>query len=599
MSDLATLVVFVAGDREFHRPDETLGCTGTLDEQVKRAYDLEISDLPSPPSEGLAVATPGHVQLLRLDRVAQALEDWQVPAPVGFVFVLTDQADPLYRGRDTAQLAPVLARWCRARGFAFTHEVIQEPPHRLDGGGEELITKLDERLGQVEQVVLVVGGGPAALQTAAHFAAFQGVRHRDGVTVVQLEQIDPDTPQGPGRSCLPADTRVRPIRRFHRLVGQRTIDQQAVQLLDDLDLPGAAQLIRATEAVTPDRGTVGKLADELLTGLARQQPAETAMEQLVAAVDLAEVEWSRPGGSRAEALWYASMSVVDLLARAWADHHGNGPWPTAFRDLADTYNDALPTARRDAPWPQLSVAPRVFPEVAPILAAGPAKLQLPRRGVNLARILGKHHTGTKPDHTRTWAALLVTYKAVRNDFAHELVGLSRKDADDRIAALSTTFMDAVRTLSGDPGERVPEQEHARLEAVRDHLQTDVPSAASRRRSGRQRLIDQLIEGSTEDVTDEQLYSLLRSPLPPERFASLPPSTASEIRERLLGLLERLLGPTRTAAASDFDGLGPLDLQVAVERPASRFRATLQDLLPLPDANRLIATGSQLRDELHG
>lgn len=45
------------------------------------------------------------------------------------------------------------------------------------------------------------------------------------------------------------------------------------------------------------------------------------MARLHAALDLAEIEWSRPAGSRAEAIWYAMPAVVELMPAAWLQQH--------------------------------------------------------------------------------------------------------------------------------------------------------------------------------------------------------------------------------------------------------------------------------------
>ena len=444
-----SLVLYLAGTREFHRPERSLRCNGHLRQQVAAAESLPLAPPPGPVPASVA---EGQVQLLRLDRVAQSLGTLELPAPVHFVFILTDQSDERFRRSDTSALAPVLDRWCRERGFGSTYEVLSAPPHQLDGAGTELIAKMDERLSQARRVILVAGGGPAALQIAAHFAVFEGVRHRDDVTVMQLEEVRGGPDEGQTATGFPTDTRVRPIRQFHRLVGERTIEQHAAELITQLDLPGAAQLLQAAQAAGLGPTGAQTHASVLLKRLSRQQASEEPTEQLESALSLAEVEWSRPGGSRAEALWYSSLAVVDLLPSAWTASRGRDVWVGNTNELCDAYNDGVKHPRRKDEWSGLQLASRSFQAAGPLLAAGPPVIHLPRRSLPLQELLGERHRGDLPDQTLLWAALRVTFRQLRNDNAHEMIGLSLAAAEERLRRESDRFIDSVEYLDG-RGER--------------------------------------------------------------------------------------------------------------------------------------------------
>lgn len=452
MVDAATMVVYLAGAREFHWPEETLGCVGELDEQVRAAAELPLAD---PPGRMPASVVPGHVHLLRLDRVAQSLEAIRNPKPLGFVFILTDQRDPNFGTKDTSQLTDVLRRWCEARGFVCAQEVLTQAPNRLDGGGQELIAKLDRRFTTAERIVLVSSGGPSALQIAAHFAAFQGTRHREDVTILQLEEVRLTNAEDPVSSRNPVDTKVIPIQKFQRVVGQRAIEHQAAEALDRLDLQGASQLIQAARSSGLCDQSTESLAEELLKGLARQEVLPNQLEQLRGALSLAEVEWSRMAGNRAEALWYAGLAIVDLLAPAWAvaNDRGNELHIRPTKRLVESFNDAArhPSKRDD--WANIRMDARPLANALPILSGGPETLEFPDRSIPLSTILGSRFTGQSTGQALIWLALLVTFKPLRNDHAHELIGLTLDDAHRRMQDLSEGFLKRMEYLEPGSQER--------------------------------------------------------------------------------------------------------------------------------------------------
>lgn len=623
------LVVFLAGDRELHRPGQTLGTSGTLDTQVAAAAELPIADPPDPDPQRRPVSVEaGTVQLLRLDRLVQALPCLGLGERFQMLFVLTDQEPGGHSVRDTLQLRPILQRWCDQRGHDYQDVVVRGRPSSLDDGGAELIAQLDPVLGVVGEVVLVIGGGPPALQIAAHFASFQGVRHRDSLTVLQLQEVvdsvlpadvdGPDEGSEPGvrRSRQPAsDTSVQVVDRFHGLVGRRTIDTQALLLLDQLDLPGAAQLLQASAGAGLHAARVGELASDLLASLARSRPAQDPLARLHTAVDLAEVEWSRPGGSPAEAIWYAMLAVVELLPGAWTHIHPDREEIRLDEDRVNQFNRAVDRGRFDDEYTALRSTPRYLRErAAPLLTAAPGMLSLPGRSVDIAQILGDHHRGDDPAAALTWMALYIASKQLRNDHAHDLIIVEPDQAPTIMAGAAEDFAKALLVLAGDilPSDhQKPARLASRLAAIRAQITQDPQSAAPRSRRQRNRpgvLIEQLVT-APDKVDDAKIRALLineRSSV--DRFAPLAGPDVEVGRIRLLAAMERFEAdhvtlPDRLLSLMDPPAAGhaaALDLHIDAERPSSRFRRTCQQVVgDLADDNRAVTLAAQLRAVLTG
>ena len=624
------LVVFLAGDRELHCPGRTLGTTGTLDEQVAAAAGLPIADPPDPdPQRRPVTVEAGTVQCLRLDRLAQTLPSLGFNAPFRMLFVLTDQQPSDHSVRDTVQLRPILQRWCDQRGHDYEDVVVGGRPSLLDDGGAELIAQLDPVLGVAGDVVLVIGGGPPALQIAAHFASFQGVRHRDSLTVLQLQEVvdsvasavgdGPHESPGPAvrRTRQPAsDTSVQVVDRFHGLVGRRTIDTQALLMLDQFDLPGAAQLLQASASAGLHAASIGELASDLLASLARSSPAQDPVARLNTAVDLAEVEWSRPGGSPAEAIWYAMLAVVELLPGAWSHIHPERREIRLNEDQVKQFNRAVDRGRFDDEYTALRSTPRYLRErVAPLLTAAPGVLSLPGRSVDIAQILGEHHRGDDPAASVTWMALYIASKQLRNDHAHDLIVVEPDQAPTIMAeAAEEDFARALRVLAGDilpTDDQKPARLASRLAAIRAQITQDPQSGAPRSRRQRQRpgaLIEKLVT-TPEKVDDADVRPLLMDEgSSVDRFARLAGPDVEVGRTRLLAAMERFEAdhvtlPDRLLSLIDPPAAGhaaALDLLIDAERPASRFRRTCQQVVgDLADDNRAVTLAAQLRAELTG
>lgn len=610
MSD-KPLVIYLAGDRELHAPEETLGVQGSLAVKAAAAATLPLAGPPGPPP---AQPAAGHVQLLRLDRLDEALAAQGFPRPYELLFVLTDQQDPAHRDRDTRHLFDVLRRWCEARGHILSDVTVHQPANALDGAGAELIDKLDEVLGSAEgPIVLVAGGATPALQIAAHFASFQGVTHRDQVTMVQLEEWHPDDggqPTGddpPRRRPTIADTHVRVVERFHGVIGRRTVVTQALTLLNELDLPGAAQLLRASAATGVVDHQVGEAAQRLLDRLARTHGGGDDLAMLSSAVDLAELEWSRPGGSPPLAVWYAGLAAVDLVPRARRSLLGlPDPLPVSDKQV-DGFNDLVAPRGRSDVFTQLKMSGRTLKEVAePMLCAGPDVLRLPGRDVPLNELFRGRYRGDAPAVGLVWCGLVVALKGLRNDHAHQLLAATRTEVDGSLRDASNAFLHAVSVMNGEADNHLNRPiDPDRLDRIAAQLQQP-PKPSTRYAKHGGALLGRLTRNPRLKVTDRQLIELLANPqLQPTRFRELP--ATSPVRERLRSLIDELRehakqppSGLRALLSVDDDGLGPLSLKVGVGRTTSSFRRLCTILVStLPRSNQLLALADDLRVRLTG
>ena len=600
------LVIYLAGDRELYQPDGTVGVTGTLAEVVPHAAALPLAD---PPGPGAPDITSGTVSLLRLDRVSEHLADIGWGSGAEFLFVLTQQDDPRFSRRDTVHLRPLLDRWCRRRGHVYSDVVVHGPPNRLDIAAVDLLGQLDRHLANAERVVLVAGGGTAALQIAGHFASFEGVRHREALTIVQLEEVR----AGDGMNIV--DTRVRPVEQFHGVVGRRTLDQHALELLDALDLPGAAQLVRASRQAGLAGTAEWRLADELLALLARNTPASTAIDRLAVAVDLAEVEWSRPGGSHAEALWYAVLAAVELIPVAWCEQHGERALPDVDDEAVQRFNAAVADDHDPADGlPDLAMTPRYLRERAlALLLAGPPRLSLPGRTVNVETTLGVACRQDDLSAAVLWLSLLAATKPLRNEHAHELVTLDHAASDTLARAASDRFHIALATLAADLLATAPDQLAARLDrcqAIRAALQSPDPAAtlahlkaeASARRGarGRRRNVLQRLAAGDLLPEDADLDALVADPrFDPGWFAAAAAAgpavaeatartvTQVEAQAEATGVLHRVAGVPH-----------PINLSVTASAPASPFRELCGTIVEaLPADNRPLGLAQALTTRL--
>ena len=589
-------VVYLAGAREVHAPDVTLDLDARID-----PVDLieQVGDAPLVTPDELHVGLSwqeqrhrwaGKIVLLRLERTMQFVAQRWPDRRQSFLFVLTEQDDAPHAAKDTAHFRPLLHRWAADRGVDFDTVTLQGPPNRLDVAAR-LLEDLDQYLRVAEEVVLFTSGGPAALQVVAHFASFQGVRHRDDLTVLQLEEVLEDGDQ------RPIDTRVRPVANFHHVIGRRTVDQQAIELIDQLDLPAAAQLVHASRQAGLIDDPSAATSQGLLRLLARELPPADAAERLAVAVDLAELEWSRPGGSRAQALWYALVTVVELLPAALPPPPGH-PLPEIDDDTVRHFNktvtdEAKRAGRASALAPGLTMAPAYLRKRAlGLLLRGPTHLPLGERGrtLDLTALLGITCRDDDRPTALTWLALLVAVKPLRNEHAHDLVTIDRVTAETTIVELSKAFRHAL-------GGFTPDLPPVRADAdpYRDILQVlaqpPQPLKAAARRPNRRPAIDRIARGELP-ITYEQVAQLLTPPsASAERFAVLPNDASgprAQVRE-LIGEYQRLAERRET---------GSLDLRIEVAAPASRFRDLCRSLVAeLPATNRLVEIAGDLRRQL--
>ena len=597
------LVVYLAGDREIHRPDICLGRAAPLAEQVPAALEL---DLAVPPDQGPVVAVRGQVQLLRLDRLHQQLLEQGERPPLEFLFVLTDQQDPHHARRDTRHLAPLLRRWCEKRGHVFASALVHDPPNRLDGGGVELIEQLDAHLGATSRVILVSAGGPAALQIAAHFASFRGVRHRDSLRVIQLEEIVGEPDPGVARARpQPVDTRVREVDLFHGVVGRRAIELQAISLLDQLDLPGAAQLVRAAGRAGVLSPQVQATADRLLDRLSRVTAPQTPMDAADAALDLAEVEWSRPAGSAAEALWYAALCAVDLLPAAWAAAHPERRVGRLERETVDRFNRHL---GRGAALRSLVLNDGDAQRAAELLSAAPAEVRVEGRTLRFDQLLGADHRGDDPLAAIVWLALRSALRAQRNELAHELIGVSRQRAERTLTEISERFDAQCRALVDD-GAVASQQ---RLREVREVLAGSVDHQALPNDDGRRIpvALRQAAAGCCDEAVVDRLLELVTQPsFAADTFAVLPGGADGVVRNVLIGRVDDQLAQVERSVAAREAILEVLDqgqagsgrslcLRIGGAEPASGLRRVLASVLPgLPPENGSLGLARELRGQL--
>ena len=615
------MVIYLAGDREFHAPATTLGTSGPLSDKAAAAAELPIAAPPATAPDSSA----GTVMLLRLDRLVQTLDALGFGGTYDMVFVLTRQDDPAFAGRDTHHLRPVLNRWCQARGHLFSDVLVEAAPNRLDAGGAQLIDALDPILASTDgRVVLTVSGGTPALQIATHFASFDGVQHRDQLTIVQLEEMATaqeappaarHTNHTPGeepavqrRRPTITDTMVRVVERFHEAVGRRTIETHAAALVRQLDVAGAAQLLCATPELTFHDPQTLPLAQELRARLSRQHHLEDALAAAAGALDLAELSWSQPGRNPAEALWYAAMATIDLLPAAWATERGTDRAPMIDEDTANAYNAAI-AAGADPTYGALHLPLRSLQGPAgALLGAGPAALTTPGRTVPVQELWSEHWVGDHRNAALTWCSLLVALRPLRNQHAHELVSLTPDAADHLLRERSRTFDAARLQLQNDdhptPARPVPPD---RAAAVREAIGQDTPpssqtSSRRRRPPGR---FDLIATGQVDAVTDDELLGFLRhSGVRPERFAELAQRhDAAEMRHRVLRLLDEHAAVDapprphgqRTEQAS---GDSTLDLSVSWTAPASPLRQICRQVVPeLPADNPLLHLAARLHASL--
>lgn len=182
------------------------------------------------------------------------------------------------------------------------------------------------------------------------------------------------------------DTQVRVVERLHGVVGHRTVLTQACTLLDQLDLPGAAPLLRASGGTDLVADRTATRDQQLLDRPTRTHDGGDELAMLSSTVDLASLAWSQPGGSPVLAVWSAALASIELLPPARA-RLLRLPEQLPLTDAqVRRFNGRVASCGGSDRFAPLVLAPRTLRVVAaPMPGGGPRRLRLPHADLDADR----------------------------------------------------------------------------------------------------------------------------------------------------------------------------------------------------------------------